>query len=119
MKKITLSAIAVALQLCLISAPRADMLGLEQIKSALLSATAQAHSVPTDTRIETGFSPNGQALPLVLKTINSAQSTLDVMAYSFTSAEVTRALLNASKRGVKVRIVVDHKQGSPRFQCNK
>lgn len=100
------------------TAARPDFFGLEQIKSVLKNVTAptQAHAVPTDTRIETGFSPNGQALPLVLKTINSARTTLDVMAYSFTSAEVTRALLNATKRGVKLRIVVDHKHN---FQTDR
>lgn len=116
MKKIILNVIAVTLQFFMLSAPRAEIIGLEQIKTALMGAVAQSHTVPSDARIETGFSPNGQALPLVLKTINSAQSTLDVMAYSFTSAEVTRALLNASKRGVKVRIVVDHKHN---FQTDR
>ena len=116
MKKIILTAIAVTLQFFMLSAPRAEMIGLEQIKTALMGAVAQSHPVPSDARIETGFSPNGQALALVLKTINSARSTLDVMAYSFTSAEVTRALLSASKQGVKVRIVVDHKHN---FQMDR
>lgn len=100
-------ALAIAMQFCLISAPRAEMFSLQQIKSVLTGS--QAITIPADTRIETGFSPHGQALPLIVKTIQSAQTSLDVMAYSFTSADVTRALLAAIKRGVRVRIVVDHK----------
>ena len=61
-------------------------------------------------KVEVGFSPEGSALALVLKTINSSTKSLDVMAYSFTSSEVTRALINARRRGVQVRVLVDEKQ---------
>ena len=86
----------------------------------LNSAVKVAQSVRTSSeplaepgpagKIEVGFSPNAGALPLVLKVINSSTKTLDVIAYSFTSAEVTRAILNARKRGVQVRVVADEKQ---------
>lgn len=58
-------------------------------------------------QVEVGFSPEGSAEALVLKVIDSAKSNLQVIAYSFTSATVTRALLNASKRGVSVQVVAD------------
>lgn len=63
-------------------------------------------------KVEVGFSPNGAALPLILKVINSSKETIDVMAYSFTSADITRALLNAQKRGVRVRVLADHKHNT-------
>lgn len=59
--------------------------------------------------IETGFSPEGTALPLVLKTIESAQHEIRLMGYSFTSPEVVRALVRAKHRGVDVKIVLDDK----------
>lgn len=68
-----------------------------------------AQPVATAAVIETGFSPEGSALPLVLKTITTAQTEVRVMGYSFTSPEVVRALINARKRGVDVRVVLDHK----------
>lgn len=68
-----------------------------------------AQPVATAAVIETGFSPEGSALPLVLKTITTAQKEVRVMGYSFTSPEVVRALVNARKRGVDVRVVLDHK----------
>ena len=68
-----------------------------------------AQPVATAAVIETGFSPEGSALPLVLKTITTAQKEVRVMGYSFTSPEVVRALINARKRGVDVRVVLDHK----------
>lgn len=84
---------------------------VHQISSVLQSATASAPAVvPSEGTTEIGFSPDQGALDLVLKTINSASTSLDVMAYSFTSAEVTRALLQAKKRNVQIRVLVDHEQ---------
>lgn len=59
--------------------------------------------------IEVGFSPKGGAESLVIRVIDSARSDLKVMAYSFTSARVTAALIRAVKRGVKVSLVADEK----------
>ncbi|HAT3915702.1 TPA: phospholipase D family protein [Klebsiella oxytoca] len=59
--------------------------------------------------IETGFSPEGTGLQLVLKTIMSAQQDIRLMGYSFTSPEVASALVRAKHRGVDVKVVLDHK----------
>jgi phosphatidylserine/phosphatidylglycerophosphate/cardiolipin synthase-like enzyme len=59
--------------------------------------------------IETGFSPEGTALQLVLKTITTAQQEIRLMGYSFTSPEVAGALVRAKQRGVDVKVVLDHK----------
>lgn len=59
--------------------------------------------------IETGFSPEGTALQLVLKTIDTAQHNIRLMGYSFTSPEVVRALIRAKRRGVEVKVVLDEK----------
>lgn len=59
--------------------------------------------------VQAGFSPEGSALQLVLQTIDRAQHSIRLMGYSFTSPEVTRALIAASRRGVDVRVVLDEK----------
>lgn len=59
--------------------------------------------------IEAGFSPEGAALQLVLKTIDSAQQDIRLMGYSFTSPEVAWALVRAKRRGVDIRVVLDWK----------
>jgi phosphatidylserine/phosphatidylglycerophosphate/cardiolipin synthase-like enzyme len=59
--------------------------------------------------IEAGFSPEGTALQLVLKTIDSAQQDIRLMGYSFTFPEVVRALVRAKHRVVDVKIVLDEK----------
>jgi phosphatidylserine/phosphatidylglycerophosphate/cardiolipin synthase-like enzyme len=59
--------------------------------------------------IEVAFSPSEGSEALVIKVADSARSELRILAYSFTSAPVTAALLRAKKRGVDVRLVADEK----------
>lgn len=61
------------------------------------------------TDIEIGFSPEGSALTLVLKTIDDSQRSLRLMGYVFTSPDVVKSLIDAKNRGVDVRIIVDEK----------
>ncbi|MEQ6436349.1 phospholipase D family protein [Comamonas sp. w2-DMI] len=85
----------------------------QSITSSSISSSGTAAAAPGEVgKIEVAFSPNEGALPLVLKVINSSSKSLDLMAYSFTSADVTRAVLAAQKRGVRVRVVADQKQNS-------
>ncbi|HDT1383880.1 TPA: phospholipase D family protein [Klebsiella aerogenes] len=71
-----------------------------------LSCIQPAAAAPS---VQVGFSPEGSALPLVLKTIESAQQEIRLMGYSFTSPEVVSALVRAKRRGVDVKIVLDEK----------
>ena len=50
--------------------------------------------------INVGFSPEGSALQLVLRTIDDAHQSIRLMGYSFTSPEVARGLVAAKRRGV-------------------
>jgi phosphatidylserine/phosphatidylglycerophosphate/cardiolipin synthase-like enzyme len=69
----------------------------------------QSITVPAAGMIEMAFSPNEGSEALVVKVIRSAMSEIDVLAYSFTSAPITRALIDARKRGVAVTLVADFK----------
>ncbi|MBS0876530.1 MULTISPECIES: phospholipase D family protein [unclassified Tatumella] len=66
-------------------------------------------TMAAEPQIEAGFSPEGTARTLVLETINSAHSSIRMLAYSFTAPDIMQALANASKRGVDIKIVVDEK----------
>lgn len=59
--------------------------------------------------IDIGFSPEGSALTLVLKTIDDSQRSLRLIGYVFTSPDVVKSLIDAKKRGVDVRVIVDEK----------
>ena len=74
--------------------------------AAILALPSLAFAAPS---VEVGFSPEGSAQQLVINVINSAQRSIRMMAYSFTSPEVMKALLSAQKRGVDIQIVVDEK----------
>ena len=70
------------------------------------------HTLIFANNIDVGFSPNQGSLPLVLKTINSAQKSLCMATYSFTSRPVVEALIAAKNRGVDIKIVSDEKANS-------
>ncbi|MFL9148390.1 phospholipase D family protein [Escherichia coli] len=76
-----------------------------------LLAMAMCSPVPMTyaATIETGFSPEGTALQLVIKTIETSQQEIRLMGFSFTSPEVVSALINAKRRGVDVKVVLDWK----------
>lgn len=65
-----------------------------------------AQSAPA---VQVGFSPEGSAQGLVLHTIDSAQKEIQLMGYAFTSPEIAKALIDAYRRGVDVKVVVDRK----------
>ena len=60
--------------------------------------------------LEVCFTPNQSCLPSILKSIEDAKVSILLLGYSFTSQPITNALISAKKRGVKVRIVLDHSQ---------
>jgi len=69
--------------------------------------------------VEVGFGPHEGAEKLVLKVIDSARSEIHVLAYAFTSAPVTGALLDARRRGVEVALVVDYEQNLVKDRSGK
>lgn len=59
--------------------------------------------------LDVGFSPEGSAQQLVIRTLDSARESIWLMGYSFTSPEIVKSLVAAKLRGVDVRVVVDDK----------
>ena len=53
------------------------------------------------------FSPNGSCTEAIIKELDKAKTSVLVQAYSFTSAPISEALLNAYKRGVRVEVILD------------
>lgn len=68
--------------------------------------------------IEVAFSPNNGVTEVVIKAIGEAQHTLLVSAYSFTSKDIAEALLDAKKRGVVVKIILDKSQVSQKYSSS-
>ena len=59
--------------------------------------------------IEVAFSPDAGAEALVLKVIGSARQSIRLAGYSFTSPAVVRSLVDAKRRVVDVKVLLDDK----------
>ena len=64
---------------------------------------------------EVYFSPNGVCTEAIVNEISHAKSEIYVQAYSFTSAPIAKALVDAHKRGIKVEAILDKSQKKERY----
>ena len=85
----------------------------------LLLSLSLLSPLTTEARQSTqsAFSPSQQAIKLIQKTIKNAKYNIDVAAYSFTSYKIADALIEAHKRGVKVRVLLDKGQGKRHYKA--
>lgn len=62
------------------------------------------------SQIEVYFSPEDGALEHIMNAVRAAQESIDFMAYSFTTDELAKAMIERAKAGVTVRGVFDKDQ---------
>ena len=86
------------------------MVGCQSGGAAPVSGT----SVPTWSVC---FSPHGHCTELAVDTLASAKHTVLVQAYSFTSAPIAQALIDAHKRGVGVQAILDKSQRTEHYSA--
>jgi len=84
------------------------------VRSAKAGTSGSMTLVTDEPSLSVAFSP-GNAEGLVVETIDGAQKSLRVAAYSFTSKPIAKALVAAEKRGVDVQVVLDKSQQSERY----
>lgn len=60
--------------------------------------------------VEVFFSPDGGCTDAIVKNIGEAQKSVLVQAYFFTSTPIAKALVEAKKRGLDVRVILDKSQ---------
>jgi phosphatidylserine/phosphatidylglycerophosphate/cardiolipin synthase-like enzyme len=65
--------------------------------------------------IQVHFSPGGGCTEAIVEEIDAAKSSILVQAYSFTSAPIAKALVNAHKRGVAVKVILDDGQKTEKY----
>lgn len=78
----------------------------------LVYSPAKSESIPTWSVY---FSPKGGCTEAIINELNNAKTSILVQAYSFTSAPIAKALLNAHKRGVKVEALLDKSQRTQKY----
>jgi phosphatidylserine/phosphatidylglycerophosphate/cardiolipin synthase-like enzyme len=75
------------------------------------AGTLQAEELTLDhSKIEVIFSPDGGCIEAIVKQIDNAKSEVLIQAYSFTLKKIANALVGASKRHVKVEVILDLSQ---------
>jgi phosphatidylserine/phosphatidylglycerophosphate/cardiolipin synthase-like enzyme len=82
----------------------------------LLSSSAYSISLTLhDASVQVYFSPHGACTEAIIAEIDHAKTEILIQAYSFTSAPIAKALVQAHKRGVKVKAILDKSQRSERY----
>ena len=84
--------------------------------TVVMVANAQADPART-AAWDVYFSPRGGAQEAVVRELNLAKKTVYVQAYSFTNAPIAKALVEASKRGVAVELVLDKSNATARYSA--
>ena len=77
---------------------------------SLCIATVISTSSLLYAKTEVLFSPGGSIREVIIKTIINSSDSIDIAAFTFTAGEIAEALHKAKERGVKIRVIIDHKQ---------
>jgi phosphatidylserine/phosphatidylglycerophosphate/cardiolipin synthase-like enzyme len=94
--------------------PRRIRLGLAlAVLAAALLPVARAQ--PEEPAWRVFFSPNHGATKAVVDALDAAKATVLVQAYSFTSAPIAKALVEAHDRGVDVQVILDRKETGSKY----
>jgi phosphatidylserine/phosphatidylglycerophosphate/cardiolipin synthase-like enzyme len=86
--------------------------------AAILAISGQAMAASltlNNTPVEVYFSPNGGAQDAIVREIGKAKTSILVQAYSFTSAPIAKALIEAKKRGVAIAAILDKSQRTEKY----
>lgn len=82
----------------------------------LATPSAQTKQFAAGTSYTLCFVPDGPGCErLLVDAINGTKQSLLIQAYSFTSPPIAEAVVNAHKRGVDVRVIVDKSQVSEKY----
>jgi len=87
-------------------------LALAVLAAALAPAS---RALPDEPAWQVYFSPNHGATKAVVDALDGAKSTVLVQAYSFTSAPIAKALVEAHDRGVDVQVILDRKETGSKY----
>src|SRR6266571_3078308 len=79
----------------------------------LLAGCEPQVSIPQGVQVY--FSPRGGATEAVVNALEHATNTVFVQAYSFTSAPIAKAVVDAHRRGIRVAVILDKSQKTERY----
>lgn len=88
------------------------------VLAAALVAVSHWRPAPSSSTAESitaYFSPRGGCTEAVVREIESAKAQILVQAYSFTSPAIAQALVQAYRRGIDVRVILDQSQRTEKY----
>lgn len=88
---------------------------LIQLLLLLVPACEQPQAPGSLPPIEVHFSPHGGCTEAVVNEIDTAKASILVQAYSFTSAPIAKALVEARRRGLGIEVILDDSQESEKY----
>jgi phosphatidylserine/phosphatidylglycerophosphate/cardiolipin synthase-like enzyme len=95
--------------------PLVSVLGLISIILVFAINAHPAEIILNNAPTQVYFSPNGGCTEAIVKEISAAKREILVQAYSFTSAPIAKALVEAHKRGVRVEAILDKSQRTEKY----
>jgi len=75
----------------------------------------RAQQYNNDVNVRLCFTPGGSCTDKIVREIASARSEILIQAYSFTSAPIAKALIDAHKKGIKVAAILDKSQRTAKY----
>jgi phosphatidylserine/phosphatidylglycerophosphate/cardiolipin synthase-like enzyme len=96
---------------CLAGKPR--LVSLPTPDPASRSPAPSATTTPSAMTV--CFTPGENCTGTIVQALGGAKHTVHAQAYSFTSAPIAKALLDAHKRGVQVQVILDKSQRSDKY----
>jgi hypothetical protein len=97
-------------------APRSS-LAILIVLLGFLASLGHAAETFTPASVVVYFSPNGGATEAVIRELDAAKTQVLMQAYSFTSAPIAKALVEAHKRGVKILAVLDKSNETAKYSA--
>lgn len=88
---------------CLAGKPRVA----SSVNPAPVPPGPSPHATTTPSAVAVCFTPGGNCSEAIVHALGEATHSILVQAYSFTSAPIAKALLDAHTRGVQVQVILD------------
>src|SRR5438045_3017311 len=85
------------------------------LATVLIAQQPRRAADPSDIAVY--FSPKGGCTEAVVKELNAARREVKVQAYSFTSTDIAKALVQAQARGVKVTVILDKSNNTDQYSA--
>jgi len=85
------------------------------MRFALLVLFALAQLVTAQTKVY--FSPKGGCTEAIVTELGKAKTSVFVASFTFTSAEIAKALIDAKKRGVRISVILDNSNETDKYSA--